>query len=820
MTFDTPSSFAPLNFRKVGRIVDQLLTPVGIVAPDSTLLYLNNAATTLLGRTEAELLGQKMFAFVHPEDRARVVREMRAILDGAPAGGFTRYRLKAANNQGWMVIDCYAHNLIDDPDVQGIIVSVSEVTEQHRLSKALRALSNGNHVLVHADDEASLISNICQTIIESGQYMLAWVGYLENDEQQSVRMVASYGMTKELLGSRISWGDNEYGMGPTGLAIRTGQVQVIRDVRRSKRGAPWRREIEEYGVRTACGFPLVVNGVTIGALTIYGSDPHGFDTGEVELLTQLANDVAYGIGRIRDAEQLAKNEAHLREAERLAHIGHWEWDPSTDALEFMAEEMSQIYGTAEPGWRGNREEFLSFVAPEERHLVEELLDTTRQAGSGEVVARIIRPDGASRWVRMRAEMISAGPGALERMIGTSLDITVHIAAKQQLAESRQYLLAITNNMAEGMIATDAHGVITFANRAAGKLVGLDPVDIVGTPTGTTFHLKSGDDHTDSHAKCPLRQVWEGGDSLVVDFDTLIRRDGTTVPVAYSASPLESENLSGSVIVFEDITERAAEQLKVERELEKLAWVGRIRDALDDGRFVLYCQPIVDLTTYEVTQHELLLRMLGPDGRVVPPAHFLATAEEYGLITEIDRWVVGEAARLAARGHVIEFNLSAKSVADPHMLAAIVAALDVHGAAPKNLICEITETALMNDVGAAEAFVRGLNEIGCGVALDDFGAGYGGFSYLKRLPVSYLKIDREFVHDLAEVTSSRHVVAAVVNLAQAFGLKTIAEGAEDDETLRILRHLGVDHVQGFALGRPAPAHLALEQDPTSRNPRSS
>jgi PAS domain S-box-containing protein len=580
-------------------------------------------------------------------------------------------------------------------------------------------------------------------------------------------------------------------------------------VRRSKKSDPWRREIDQYGVRTACGFPLVVNGVTIGALTIYGSDPHGFDTGEVELLAQLASDVAYGIGRIRDADQLAKNEAQLREAERLAHIGHWEWEPLSDTVEFMAEEMSEIYGTNEQKWRGSREEFLSFVSPGERHKVVSMLEATRLAGSGESVARIERPDGKFRYVRMRAEIATTCPSATERVIGTSLDITDHVAAKQQLAESRQYLLAITNNMAEGMIATDAEGVITFANRAAGKLVALEPSQLVGSATGSTFRFKSAEHTENGDAICPLRRVWEGGESLSVDFDTLIRQDGTTVPVAYSASSLESENLGGSVIVFEDITERAAEQLKVERELEKLSWVGRIRDALDDGRFTLYSQPIVDLTTYEVTQHELLLRMLSPDGKVVSPVQFLATAEEYGLITEIDRWVVGEAARLAARGHVIEFNLSAKSVADPHMLATVVAALERHGAAPQNLICEITETALMSDVDAAEAFVRGLNDVGCGVALDDFGAGYGGFSYLKRLPVSFLKIDREFVHDLAEATSSQHVVAAVVNLAQAFGLKTIAEGAEDDATLRILKELGVDHVQGFALGRPAPAHLGLD-----------
>jgi EAL domain-containing protein (putative c-di-GMP-specific phosphodiesterase class I) len=123
-------------------------------------------------------------------------------------------------------------------------------------------------------------------------------------------------------------------------------------------------------------------------------------------------------------------------------------------------------------------------------------------------------------------------------------------------------------------------------------------------------------------------------------------------------------------------------------------------------------------------------------------------------------------------------------------------------------CEITETALVRDVPAAEAFVKGLIDLGCTVALDDFGVGYGGFAYLKRLPVSVLKIDREFVRDLRDEVSSQHVVATVVSLAKAFGMKTTAEGPESSETLELLRELGVDHAQGFIIGRPLPISEAF------------
>jgi EAL domain-containing protein (putative c-di-GMP-specific phosphodiesterase class I) len=216
---------------------------------------------------------------------------------------------------------------------------------------------------------------------------------------------------------------------------------------------------------------------------------------------------------------------------------------------------------------------------------------------------------------------------------------------------------------------------------------------------------------------------------------------------------------------------------------------------------------VDLATNVIVQHELLIRMVSPEGDIVLPGDFLPAAEEFGLISEIDRWVVGETARLAAQGHAVEFNLSAKSVMDPDMLTFVRYSFEVHGASLESVVCEITETGLLGDIASAEVFVRGLNDLGCRVALDDFGAGYGAFGNL-RLPVSYLKIDVEFVRGLPNDASSRHVVAAVVNLAKAFRLQTIAEGAEDEDTLEILKELGVDCVQGYVIARPRPVADAL------------
>lgn len=203
------------------------------------------------------------------------------------------------------------------------------------------------------------------------------------------------------------------------------------------------------------------------------------------------------------------------------------------------------------------------------------------------------------------------------------------------------------------------------------------------------------------------------------------------------------------------------------------------------------------------QHELLIRMLDAQNRPISPEAFLPAAERSGLIREIDRWVVRRGAALAARGHAIELNISADSLGDSDFATTVERELTLSGADCSLIIIELTETALLRDEDAARAFIERAQRLGCRLALDDFGTGYGGFTYLKRLDVDYLKIDIEFVRDLPSNAASQHVVRAVVSLARGFGHKTVAEGVEDVETLRLLREMRVDYAQGYQLGRPAP-----------------
>lgn len=171
--------------------------------------------------------------------------------------------------------------------------------------------------------------------------------------------------------------------------------------------------------------------------------------------------------------------------------------------------------------------------------------------------------------------------------------------------------------------------------------------------------------------------------------------------------------------------------------------------------------------------------------------------------DIDRWVIGRGIEHAAAGLAVELNLSALSVGDDTILAAIRDALRRTGAPPERVVFEITEAALMADLDRGRRFAEALRALGCQLALDDFGTGYGTLTYLKHIPADHVKIDVEFVRDLATSAGDESVVKGIVAIARELGKTTIAEGVSDAGTLRRLRELGVDYAQGYFIGRPAP-----------------
>jgi diguanylate cyclase (GGDEF)-like protein len=234
---------------------------------------------------------------------------------------------------------------------------------------------------------------------------------------------------------------------------------------------------------------------------------------------------------------------------------------------------------------------------------------------------------------------------------------------------------------------------------------------------------------------------------------------------------------------------------------------RIRDALTRDRLSLAKQPIRSLASGGVERYELLLRMNGEGGEQLPAASFIEVAERSGMVQELDRWVVGKALEIisereqAGQPVSLHVNLSGASLTDISVLEYIERRLDEGDADPARCTFEITQTARIDDYETAAGFADRLTEFGCEVAIDDYGAGFGPFSYLKSIPFDVIKIDGSFVRDMPHNDADQLTVKAIVQIARGLGKTTIAEFVEDDATAQMLREYGVDMAQGFHLGRP-------------------
>lgn len=245
-----------------------------------------------------------------------------------------------------------------------------------------------------------------------------------------------------------------------------------------------------------------------------------------------------------------------------------------------------------------------------------------------------------------------------------------------------------------------------------------------------------------------------------------------------------------------------------RQRSLVTWNDRLRQALRNDGFELHLQGVFNAKTRSRTHAEALLRM--PDevtGKLLAPSQFIPFAEKSNLIIDIDRWMIDAVVKLLARDPglaPVSVNVSGRSFDEPRMADFIADRLRDHGVESSRLLVEITETAAIRDMRDAQRFIDRLHAVGCKVCLDDFGAGFSTFAYIKQLPVDVLKIDGMFIRNLSKSRDNQVFVKAMLDIARGFGKTTVAESVEDEASLDFLAHAGVDMVQGYLLEMPAPA----------------
>ena len=409
--------------------------------------------------------------------------------------------------------------------------------------------------------------------------------------------------------------------------------------------------------------------------------------------------------------------------------------------------------------------------------------------------RYVRKDGSVVWARVLAQVIRDADGEPMYFISHVQDVSDRRQAQSLLRDSERTLRSVIDNTPAVICVTGRDHRYKLVNREFEQVYGVSSDWVIGR---SDADLLAPSILADVHAR--EAAVLDSGVSSQQETTTV--RDELEQVLLVTRFPLVGEDglIRGVCTATTDITERRSEE-RARR--ERLQSSELIYTALAEGRFVLYAQPIVHLASMTSARAELLIRLRPSSGgeELLAPGSFLPAAERFGLVTLIDEWVVDRAIEFARTGHRVTVNVSARTVSSEAQVDRIEQAVVAAAGCAANLVFEITETSVADNLDAARSFVTRMRALGCAIALDDFGVGHGTFTYLRHLPVDYLKIDMQFVRNLLSDAEDRQVVQAIVGVARQFGIETIAEGVEHPATMATLRSMGVDYAQGFLTGRP-------------------
>lgn len=462
---------------------------------------------------------------------------------------------------------------------------------------------------------------------------------------------------------------------------------------------------------------------------------------------------------------------------------------------WMSPSAKEAYGDPPEQWIGK--DFTPRIHPDDLDAVVIALQETTYNSSAGARCRVLTAYGHYRWVEFRGRPYLDAEGNPRGVITAARIVDEQVAAEQQIEADKKRFESVVANAPSAISVRDLQNRYTLVNQAFCQLFGLTSVDDV---IGRTEEEVLSPDVLNRSRRAEGRLL--AGDNFFEEES--IASGSHDISVMTQRFPLRDSagTITELVTIRTDITLRK----QLEREAaDRSRWHEHISAAIDDGRLLVYSQPIVDIATREPVAEELLVRLREADSAdVLPPSAFLPQCEKHGVMPIIDRYMVGHAIDLARTGREVSVNITGQTIGDPTVLPEILAALTTAGTEVTNkIIFEITETMALDSPDTARTFSRGVRNLGCRVALDDFGTGYGGLTEIRHLDVDSLKIDRSFVQNMSEDGEDERVTKIVVLVAREYGLTTVAEGVESEAVLDKLAELGADRAQGFLFSKPRP-----------------
>ncbi len=522
---------------------------------------------------------------IHPEDISIIRENFQKNISGETTTTEVRIITKEGNTRWISNLSQPIWNE-DKSEIIAIYGTAKDITDRKIIeqnlintNRALTVLSQCNEALVRSMGEESLLKEVCRIVVESGGYLYARVNYRIDDDVKSIRAVAQFGLDDSVLGNTsISWSDTELGQGPTGTAIRTGEVCVIENTLTDPKFAPWRKRAEKYGYLSAVSLPLSDTDTTYGALTIYSDVVNAFTPDEISLLSDMANDLSYGIisSRARferdKAEQAVRdNEQRLIDAQNLGRIGNWEYDLIEEKT-IWYEGMYEIYARNTSLGPPAIEENELYYSQEQMELLNGYMETLLSTRN-EVLydLEITDSNGNPKTLSARLRPILNENGEIARVFGIVQDVTEQKKAEEALRFSDAALKSIRDIV----FATNNDSQIIYWNDISEKVFGIPAIDTLGKPVNEILEII---EEYPGQSQERLEELHEQG---YAHGEVQYKTPNGSIWVNVQAQAIEqNEKRYGWVTIASDITERKLAQSRQRLMLDILEILNGNEDRTD------------------------------------------------------------------------------------------------------------------------------------------------------------------------------------------------------------------------------------------------
>jgi diguanylate cyclase (GGDEF)-like protein/PAS domain S-box-containing protein len=724
-----------------------------------------------------------------------------------------------------------------------------------RLKRARAALNASLKAIVRAREELTLLQGIADLIVSVAPYKLAFVSYIDDTATKTFKVVSFSGVAgNESQQISKSWdATGPGGQASCATALRTGEACVIADIQRDDRIKHWREPAQRYGLKTIISVPIKDSDTSIGAVSIVSDDPDAFDPDEVGVLSELVDNLSYGITSLRLRREQLRVQGTLRETEaryratfNQAAVGIAHTSIDGKFLD-VNHRLCAILGFEE--FELLAKSFDGLVAPGHSVNLRELKLHERDHAKSDV--QFTRRDGLLQWCRITFSLAETGRGSDRYVIAVIEDIAEQKDALERIEflSNHDALTRLPNRA----LLEDRLGRSIARARRDDRMCALLSIDVdrfrtinesMGSGVADAL-LKRVADRISSTLRETDTVARQGADEFMVVLkdikdheqvstlcDKILKQiarpyfiDGhhmhVTASIGASLFPSDAEEQS---VLLRNADEamyaaksagRNAYRL-FSREIgadyaERVQIEAGLNLAVSEAQFDVYYQPQVQVSSGRVLSVEALIRWRHPLLGAVSPSKFIPSAEESGLIVPITESVLFQASSQSSAWRAnlglsiaVAVNASAVLFFRKNFPEMIRSVLEEAKLAPEQLEIEVTESTLMLNT---EATVRAINDIramGVQIAIDDFGTGYSSLAYLRHFPVNKIKIDQSFVRDLNHSPASIAIVRSMISLGHDLGLSVVAEGVETLEELEVLTREGCDCVQGFYYSQPLPA----------------